>query len=259
MTVSAADRDPSIAAGTFVNNLGRIRWAQVRARTADPARRRDVPGRPRPDGRRRRPHRRPTASAIPCTGADRDETPGEFETPGRPGRHVHDHRDRRHRPATSRTRRRSTAQVTSPMAAPYTANAGQRDQHPGRPRRGSSTTATAEPPRRRHLHRDRHRRRGARLQRRRRRQHRPGRLRRPRHRRARPASSRSTDLKLGTYQVVEKTAPAGYIRQRHPHGRDHRLHGARSRIPCRGSTPWPPLAGSSTTATARSSAAPPSP
>ncbi|MCU0478824.1 MAG: SpaA isopeptide-forming pilin-related protein, partial [Chloroflexi bacterium] len=82
ITVSAADRNPQIAAGTFVNNLGTIRWAKygpdgqtllggaIFEVTPNPA---TGTGGPVEVG---------DCIALPCGDADKDETPGEFELQG---------------------------------------------------------------------------------------------------------------------------------------------------------------------------------
>ncbi len=122
VTVSAANRNASIDAGTFVNHLGKIRWLKYG-----------------PDGQTLLGGATFTVSpdptdgigiltvvdcvGVPCTGADRDETPGELEIQGVPvGSYTITETV-----APSGYVLDSTplsAAVSSTLAAPYVVNAG---------------------------------------------------------------------------------------------------------------------------------------
>ena len=122
VTVSAAERNASIPAGTFVNNLGKIRWLKY-----------GPDGQTLLGGATFQVSPDPTdgvgvltvADCVtqPCTGADRDDTPGEFEIQGVPvGTYTITETVA---PAGYiKAANPLTAQITSPMAAPFTANAG---------------------------------------------------------------------------------------------------------------------------------------
>ena len=122
VTVSAAQPNRTIAAGTFVNHLGAIRWLKY-----------GPDGQTLLGGATFRVSPDPTDGlgtldvvdcvGIPCTGADRDETPGELELQGipvgaytiteiaAPAGYVLD-------PTPL------NAEITSSLAAPYVVNAG---------------------------------------------------------------------------------------------------------------------------------------
>ena len=122
VTVSAATQHPQIAVGTFVNHLGKIRWLKYG-----------------PDGQTLLGGAvfsvSPTPATgsgslsvgdcvtLPCNGADKDETPGEFELQNLPVR-TYSIVETLAPAGYVLDASVLTAEITSPMASPYTANAG---------------------------------------------------------------------------------------------------------------------------------------